>query len=276
MALQLRDTMCTAQGRRTPASVGPGRASPRGSSAPSPRPPGRPAIRANARLAHCTCLYLHVFDCICMYLGRLGSLELYQVHVCNGILHVCCIHTCQHTCRYKHICIASRQCICVCIFVMNTGTCAFLKAVHTCMYLTVSDCISQCISVCICLYLTVFCCHIHSHMHQNCGVYCPKSAVRSSRTHENQSESAKAAAGVGPGCLVSHQVSRLSRFVFESPVMKSKFEQKVKTIMVNQNQVRSTWFNGTKNVTVRAPESWRGSGRRILRAAQRFAKSINL
>jgi hypothetical protein len=44
----------------------------------------------------CTYLYLHVFDCICMYPG---SLELYQVHMCMYVVH---IHACIHADTYTY------------------------------------------------------------------------------------------------------------------------------------------------------------------------------
>ncbi len=163
--------------------------------------------------AHCTLdMYIPVSACFWLYLRvswLIGAVSSAHVHVCRT-------HTCLHTWRYIHICIAQRQCTCVCIFVMNTCTCAFLKAAHICMYLTVSDCISQCISVCICMYLTVFCCHIYSHMHRNCGFYCPKSTVRSSGTHENQSKSATVAAGVRLAAPAPAQSSPNSVFIILS------------------------------------------------------------
>ena len=61
----------------------------------------------------------------------------------------------------------------------------------TYLYLIVSDCILQCISVCICMYLTVFCYHIHSHMHQNCGFYSPNwqsAAAGRTRISQNQQQ----------------------------------------------------------------------------------------
>ena len=46
--------------------------------------------------------------------------------------------------------------VCECTFVLNTCTCAFLKAVHICMYLTVSDCFLAFTYIHMCIQFVLF------------------------------------------------------------------------------------------------------------------------